>query len=189
MSKKLVRVGLTMMLIRDEKILLGKRINTETAEGMRAYPGGRMDFGEDPITGIIREVDEETGLKLDPKKIKFVDYKNEYFPEEDKHYVSLVFITSNFEGEPERKEPKKCAGWEWYDPFDLPEDTFWAVRETIEANKTFIKSFIANGRKCWLCGKGRANTVIETERETPGGKPCKSKEVMVHWGCYMDMNG
>lgn len=40
---------------------------------------------------------------------------------------------------------------------------------------------------CWLCGKEGAGTIIEVACETPNGKPCKPKEVCVHFGCYMDM--
>ncbi len=189
MSNRIVRVGLTIMLIRKDYILLGKRINTETAPDTWAYPGGRMDYGEDPITGVIREVEEETGLILDPKKIRFIGYQNELFPKEKKHYVSLVHMCSDFEGEPKRKEPDKCAVWDWFNPLDLPKDTFWAIPEFINNNKKLIMKMIAEGRKCWLCGKGKANTVIGTCCETPGGKPCKEKKVTVHWGCYMDMSG
>lgn len=189
MSNRIVRVGLTIMLIRHETILLGKRINTETALNTWAYPGGRMDYGETPIDGIIRETFEETGLIIDPKKVRFIGYQNEPFPDQKKHYVNLVHMCSDFKGEPELKEPDKCAEWNWFDPFDLPKDIFWAIPEFITNNKKLIRKIIAEGRKCWLCRKGKANTVVKTCCETPGGKPCKEKEVIVHWGCYMDMDG
>ncbi len=40
---------------------------------------------------------------------------------------------------------------------------------------------------CWLCGGVGAETAIIVECETPGGKPCKEKTVVVHFPCYMDM--
>lgn len=43
--------------------------------------------------------------------------------------------------------------------------------------------------RCWLCGfPGDVTSTILTNRETPGGKPCKTKPVRVHLGCYMDMD-
>lgn len=33
------------------------------------FPGGRLEPGEDPFTGITREVKEETGLNIKPLKI------------------------------------------------------------------------------------------------------------------------
>lgn len=42
-------------------------------------------------------------------------------------------------------------------------------------------------KKCWLCGGFGANTTIETECETPGGKHCDVKTVDAHFACVMDM--
>jgi len=41
---------------------------------------------------------------------------------------------------------------------------------------------------CWLCGGKEPNETIKVGCETPGGKPCKTKEVQVHFGCLMDMD-
>ncbi|NQV89119.1 MAG: NUDIX hydrolase [Parcubacteria group bacterium] len=35
-------------------------------KGMLAFPGGRVDPGEDLLTAVVRELDEEVGLVLDP---------------------------------------------------------------------------------------------------------------------------
>lgn len=40
---------------------------------------------------------------------------------------------------------------------------------------------------CWLCGGKEPDETIKVGCETPGGKPCKEKEVRVHNGCYMDI--
>ena len=142
-----VRVGLTALILRDGKILLGKRKNTETADGKWAFPGGRMDYGEDPKEGAMREVFEETGIKANPFQTNYLTYKNEFFPEEKKHYVSLVFLVLDSEGEPELREPDKCDGWKWFDPFDLPENTFWTCSEAIQACKHIIKTSIIEQEK------------------------------------------
>lgn len=46
---------------------------------------------------------------------------------------------------------------------------------------------ILTGR-CWLCNGARADTQVTVARETPAGKPCKPKLVVVHFGCWMDMD-
>ena len=141
-----VRVGLVAMILRDEKMLWGLRGNTETAPGQYAWPGGRMDFGESPEEGVLRELEEETGLEANLEDVHFVTFRNEYFPNEGKHYVSMVFLVDCAEGEPKRMEPDKCLGWEWIDPFDLPENTFWACRETIEEQKHLISMEVLGTR-------------------------------------------
>jgi len=37
--------------------------------GQRAFPGGRIDLGESPEQAVLRELDEEVGLKLDQQSV------------------------------------------------------------------------------------------------------------------------
>lgn len=43
--------------------------------------------------------------------------------------------------------------------------------------------------KCWICNNCNPppETEITVECETPNGKDCPPKQVMVHYGCYMDI--
>jgi 8-oxo-dGTP diphosphatase len=142
-----VKVGLTALIIRNGKVLLGLRHNTETADGLWAFPGGRMDYGEDPESGLVREVFEETGIKINPFKMNFLTHKNEFFPEEKKHYLSHVYLITDSEEEPELKEPDKCKTWKWFDPFELPENTFWPCLETLREFKDLIENSIVEQEK------------------------------------------
>lgn len=135
-----VRVGLVAIIMREGRMLFGIRKNTETANGQWAFPGGRMDYGETPEDGICREIKEETGLVVDIDDVKFLTYKNEFFPNQQRHYISLIFFIETTKGEPECKEPDKCEGWEWLDPFNLPENTFWACKQVIKEKEMFIKA-------------------------------------------------
>lgn len=35
----------------------------ETFHGKYAFPGGHIDYGEDPVSSCIRELEEECGIK------------------------------------------------------------------------------------------------------------------------------
>ncbi len=49
-----------------EKIFLPKRANTKKfLPGVYELPGGHVDFGEDPVTGLKREIDEELGMQIE----------------------------------------------------------------------------------------------------------------------------
>jgi 8-oxo-dGTP diphosphatase len=127
-----VRVGCTIIVHRHGRVLLGERGEScETAKNLYAYPGGRMDYGETPEDGILRELFEETGLRGKKEDLKFFRYCNEFFPEQGKHYVSLVFIMELKEGEPVTTEPDKCKGWEWIEVDHLPENMFEPARESL----------------------------------------------------------
>jgi 8-oxo-dGTP diphosphatase len=137
---KPVQVGCTIMIVRDKKVLLGKREkDCETTIGEYAFPGGRMEFGENPSQTIIRELFEETGLIIIQEDLIFLRYVNEYFPQVGKHYVSLVFMGTHPVGEPMAKEKTKCKEWEWFDPDNIPKNTFAPTAEIIKLNKDRIE--------------------------------------------------
>lgn len=41
--------------------------------------------------------------------------------------------------------------------------------------------------ECWLCGGSNPDISIKVNCETPGGKECPEKLVMIHFRCYVDM--
>ena len=69
-----VRVGLAVLILKDGKVLLGHRSAHRKDTGGRfepdtwTVPGGKQEFGETMYEGAVREVREETGLKIsDPE--------------------------------------------------------------------------------------------------------------------------
>lgn len=132
-----VKVGVTVVLVKNRKVLLGLRgYEVETAKNTYAFPGGRMDYGENsPEDALVREIFEETGLKIKKNKLTFFRPVSEFFPNEKKHYVSLVYIyhLSEDEGDPKPVEGKgKCLGWEWFGENEIPENTFIHTKESIK---------------------------------------------------------
>src|SRR5205085_9125853 len=51
-------------------ILTVRRVHLRTHAGQVAFPGGRIDPGEDPVTAALREAHEE--IMLDPKLVEVV---------------------------------------------------------------------------------------------------------------------
>jgi 8-oxo-dGTP diphosphatase len=120
-----VRVGVGVLVVRQGKILLGKRKGSHGA-GEWALPGGHLEFGESVVDCARREVLEETGLTIDrPKPGPF---SSDLFPEIGRHYVTLFVIADSPDGEPELREPEKCEGWEWFRWSELPTPLFAPLR-------------------------------------------------------------
>ena len=126
------RVGVGVLLLRDEKLLLGQRLGAHGA-GTWAPPGGYLEFGESPEDCARREVLEETGLTLE--HFRLGPYTNTVFADEGKHSVTLFLLADCPEssGDPERREPEKCLGWSWHAWVNLPEPLFATLAQLRES--------------------------------------------------------
>jgi len=135
--KKRVGVGFGTILLRNGKILLGKRHDDPEkadsemhGEGTWTIPGGKLDFGEGLEEGAYRETLEETGIKLNKEKIKLVSLSNDRVT--DAHFITLGFLCEEFEGEPQVMEPDEITEWQWFDFNNLPSPIFFPTAKVIE---------------------------------------------------------
>jgi 8-oxo-dGTP diphosphatase len=122
-----------VLVVRDGKILLGRRKNAHGA-GDWSPPGGHLEFSETPEQAAAREVLEETGLSLE--HIRLAGVVNSVFHVEQKHYVTLFMAGDCPEGTPELREPEKSEGWEWHEWANLPTPLFMPLKGLLEQHFT-----------------------------------------------------
>jgi 8-oxo-dGTP diphosphatase len=134
---KIPQVGVGVVVIRGEKILMGKR-KSELGRGLWAFPGGHLDFGETVEACALRELEEETALKA--RICQLGGWSSAFFMP-DKHYITLFAYVWDFEGEPQLTEPDKCEVWEWFDWRDLPKPYYPTIDSLFEKGE--LKSFMA----------------------------------------------
>src|SRR5882757_6992478 len=58
------QLAVSAVIFREGKVLLVRRARSP-GQGFYSLPGGRVEFGESLHTALHREVDEETGLKIE----------------------------------------------------------------------------------------------------------------------------
>src|SRR5581483_8572215 len=92
MIDKQVRVGLGVFIFKDGKFLMGKRIGKH-GRGSWSVPGGHMEFAETFEQTAMREVMEETGLKIN--NVRFGAVTNNIFKDEGKHTIT-IWVTSDY---------------------------------------------------------------------------------------------
>ena len=132
------KVGIGVIIIKDQKILLGKRKNSH-GEGAWCCPGGHLEFGETWEQCAIRETMEETGIKI--KNIRFGTTTNDIFEKEQKHYITICMIADFESGEVKVMEPEKCEQWEWFEWDNLPNPLFLPTINQLKANFNPFKIF------------------------------------------------
>jgi ADP-ribose pyrophosphatase YjhB (NUDIX family) len=64
-----VRLAAYAWCEQDGAVLLTRIAANGPGGGLWTLPGGGLDFGEDPLDGVIREVAEETGLAVEPGEL------------------------------------------------------------------------------------------------------------------------
>ena len=119
MGKERIETLVRGVLIQEGKVLLMHR--TRAKGGGYNLVGGRVEPGEAPAVGLIRETWEEIGVRINPEKIELmrVVYRDKKNSTPKLH---LVFWIHEWEGEPFNKEPIKCLGINWFPLDQLPSE-------------------------------------------------------------------
>ncbi|MEA3429949.1 MAG: NUDIX hydrolase [Nanoarchaeota archaeon] len=123
------KIGVGVIVIKDEKVLLGKRMNAH-GEGSWCFPGGHLEFNEEVQDCAAREVKEESGIEI--KDIRMGTFTNDIFEKEGKHYVTLFVISDYHSGEVRVMEPEKCEKWEWFEWDKLPQPLFVPIQNLLK---------------------------------------------------------
>ena len=118
-------VGVGVMILRDNRVLLGKRHSDAQkadselhGEGSWTMPGGKLHFQEELEDAALREVFEESGIRADREKLKIISVTNDRV--KDAHFVTIGFLCQDFEGEAKVMEPDEITEWKWFDLDNLP---------------------------------------------------------------------
>ncbi len=127
-----IRVGVGVAVMKDGKILLGKRKGSH-GKGEYGGPGGHLEHLESFEDCARRETLEETGIEIDNIRFLCLTNLKKYAP---KHYIDIGVIADWKSGEPQILEPEKCEGWDWYDLDKLPTPLFAVEPQYIEAIRT-----------------------------------------------------
>lgn len=96
MPRREMFVATKALLLRDRHALLIRRSHTQSAAGIWEFPGGRLEFGEAPTEGILREIKEETGLDATLDRLL---YAANFMPTPTRHVVVLTYLAEGAPGD------------------------------------------------------------------------------------------
>ena len=109
---KTIREAVRCFLVKESKVVVIKYKSGNIKEGYYDIPGGKIEKGETPEEAAIREMKEETAIKV--KKLKS---KGKMIIEYPKRIFNLtIFFSDEYEGEPQEFEENTS---EWIDIEEL----------------------------------------------------------------------
>lgn len=111
-------VGCGLAVVKDGKLLLYRRMKAPEADHW-SIVGGKVDHLELSRDGARREAEEESGLTIGA--IDFLCISEQIIAADRQHWVSLIYVTDDFSGEPKLTEPDKLSDIGWYALDSLPQ--------------------------------------------------------------------
>lgn len=123
-----------VVLRKGKKILMVKR-GIEPDKGKWSLPAGFLEHEEEPSRAAVRELEEETGLKVDQEDLELLDSMNiERFP--GQRLVGVVFSAdiSDASGDISAGD-------------DADEAAFWSIEQLEESDEELRDHFVSSMRK------------------------------------------
>jgi len=130
-DSKRPKVGILAVINCNNMVLVGQRKGSH-GDGEWAFPGGHLEYSEDPAECAARETLEETGIDLSGCLANYLGMTNDVFEKEGKHYITLWYsFTVEEMKAPQLLEPEKCYEWRWVPTNKIPEPVFLSLQKFI----------------------------------------------------------
>lgn len=113
-------------------LLLQRGPNAKFAPFCWDLPVGKADKGEAITATAARELNEETGLVVEPAELKVVGLiHGAWGVEAPNGFLTVIFATHTWTGEPVNAEPHKHAQVRWFPVEQVPSEFVSTTREAL----------------------------------------------------------
>ena len=103
----LVLVAAAALVDPDGRVLLAQRPEGKSMAGLWEFPGGKVEPGETPEAALIRELDEELGLKTWQSCLAPLTFASHAY--DDFHLLMPLFACRKWEGIPSSREGQRLT--------------------------------------------------------------------------------
>lgn len=95
----------------DGRVLMQRRPPGKAHGGLWEFPGGKIEPGETPRDALVREVNEELGIALDPATLAPASRAESAGGKGEPAIVIDLYTARSWQGEPRSLEPGGECGW------------------------------------------------------------------------------
>jgi mutator protein MutT len=128
------RIGVAVIINKQEKILIDKRLSNGLMGGLWEFPGGKIESNETVTNCIKREIREELGIEIEVGE-NLITITHDY---ENFTVTLIVHLCQIIQGEPQAIE---CQEVRWVEISKLDDFQFPSANlEIINALKTLLGS-------------------------------------------------
>ena len=124
------------------RVLMQRRRLESGHGGLWEFPGGKIERGESPESALLREIEEELAITLDPDTLEPLAFSSDPAlpPAPRAPHVILLYTCRRWRGEPQARAGEAIA---WFEPaaisaLDMPPLDYPLARQ-------LLRSFAAGG--------------------------------------------
>lgn len=101
-GKRIVLVAACALVDSDGRILLAQRPEGKSLAGLWEFPGGKVEAGETPEETLIRELEEELGIRTKVACLAPLTFASHSY--DDFHLLMPLYVCRRYEGFAEGRE-------------------------------------------------------------------------------------
>lgn len=109
-------VSIACIILKDDKILIAKRNPVGDMGGRWEFPGGKVENGETDEQSIIREMQEEFGVKVEPKE--FIT-ESVFFHNQKENHLHAYKVQIEHDGIEKPYILTEHSEYKWVNPLEI----------------------------------------------------------------------
>ena len=112
--RRCLLVAAAALIDQRGRVLVQQRPPGKPMPGLWEFPGGKIDDGESPEQALVRELDEELGITVDPARLLPGPFASE--PSADCNLLLVLYLCREWRGTPVARHATALA---WHEPSAL----------------------------------------------------------------------